>query len=75
MDLKDIPEFEKVNNVSISVYGYQEGKEDREGFVNPLKVSKEVNKQHVDLLLIANDDTIVPSRTLVSWWDHSIRFI
>ena len=58
MALKDIPKFEKVNNVSISVYGYQDGKgEDQEGFVYPLKVSKEVNERHVDLLLIANNDT------------------
>ena len=57
MTLKDIPKFEKVNNVSISVYGYQEGKEDQEGFVYPLKVSKEVNERHVNLFLIADDDT------------------
>ena len=42
MALKDIPKFERLNNVSISVYRYQEGKEDREGFVYPLKASKEV---------------------------------
>ena len=42
---------------SISVYGYQEGKEDQEGFVYPLKVRTEVNERHVDLLLIADDDT------------------
>ena len=50
MALKDIPKFEKANNVSIPVYGYQEGKE----------VSKEVNghpKRCVNLLLNADDDT------------------
>ena len=57
MTLKDIPKFERLNNVLISVYGYQEGKEDQEGFVYHLKVSKEVNKCHVDLLLISNDDS------------------
>ena len=57
MALKDIPKFEKANNVSISVYGYQEGKEDQKGFVYPLKVSKVMNERHVDLLLIAVDDT------------------
>ena len=58
MALKDIPKFERLHNVSISVYGYQEGKAgDHEGFVYPLKVSKEVNERHVDLLLIADDDT------------------
>ena len=57
MTLKDIQTFAKVNNVSISVYGSQEGNEDQEGFVYPLKVPKEMNECHVDLLLIANDDT------------------
>ena len=56
MALKDIRNFEKANNISISVYGYQEGKEDQEGFVYPLKVSKEVNERRVNLLLIADDD-------------------
>ena len=57
MALKDIPKFKRLNNVSISVCGYQEGNEDQEGFVYPLKVSKEVKQRHVDLLLITNDDT------------------
>ena len=57
MALKDIPKFKRLNNVSISVYGYQEGKEDQEGFVYPVKVSKEVNDCHIDLLLIASDVT------------------
>ena len=35
----------------VSVYAYQEG------FIYPLKVSKEVNERHVNLLLIAGDDT------------------
>ena len=58
MTLKDIPKFERLNNVSISVYGYLEGKAVyQEGFIYPLKVSKEVNGCHVNLLLIADDDT------------------
>ena len=58
MTLKDIPKFERLNNVSISVYGYQEGKVGfQEGFIYPFKVSKEVNARHVNLLLIANDHT------------------
>lgn len=55
MPLFDIPKFERHNDVSISVYGCQNGKDDQEGFVYPLKVSKEVNARHVDLLL--NDDS------------------
>ena len=54
MALSDIPKFERKNNISISVYEYQDGK-DR--YVYPLKISKEVNERHVDLLLIANDST------------------
>ena len=39
MALKDIPRFERMNNISLSVYGYNEGQEDVEkekGFVYPL---------------------------------------
>ena len=54
--LKDIPKFERQNNVSISVYGYENGKENKDGFVYPLKVSKEVKERHVDLLLIGEDN-------------------
>ena len=52
LTLKDIPEFERCNNVSISVYGYQDGKDDQAGFVYLLKVSKEVTERHVDLQII-----------------------
>ena len=58
MALKDIPKFERRNNVSISVYGYQDGKDDQVGFMYPLKVSMEANERYVELLLIANEDTI-----------------
>ena len=56
MTLKDIPKFERLNNVSISGYAYQAAG-GQEGFIYPLKVSKEVNERHVNLLLIADDDT------------------
>ena len=56
MTLKDIPKFERLNNVSISVYVYQAAG-GPEGFIYPLKVSKEVNEHHVNLLLIAADNT------------------
>ena len=55
MTLKDIPKFERLNNVSISVYAYQAAG-GQEGFIYPLKVTTEVNKRHVNLLLIADDD-------------------
>ena len=41
MQLPDIPRLERQNDVSIPVYGYQEGKENQEVFVYPFKVSKE----------------------------------
>ena len=47
----------KGNNVLISVYRYQEEKEGQEGFIYPLRVSKEMNDRHVNLLLVADDDT------------------
>ena len=40
------------------LFTLQEGKAGgQEGFIYPLKVSKEVNGRHVNLLLIADDDT------------------
>ena len=59
MKLKDIPRFERQNDISVSVYAWEEGKEEdgELGFVYPLRVSKEVKPQHVNLLLIANDET------------------
>ena len=52
----DIPQFERLNNVLISVYAYQVAG-GQEGFIYPLKASKELNEPHVNLLLIADDDT------------------
>ena len=75
MALSEIPKFERQNNLSISVYGYQNGKE--ESFIYPLKVSKEQNERRVNLLLNANDDTntTVKSWTLQNLLDHSIQII
>ena len=56
MALKDIPKFERLNNVSISVYAYQAAG-GQEEFIHPLKVSKEVNERDVNLLRLADDDT------------------
>ena len=69
MTLKIIPKFERLYNVSMSVHGYQEGKEDQEGFVYPLKVAKEVYERHVDCFSLPTmiQTTIVSSRTLVCW--------
>jgi hypothetical protein len=65
MALKDIPKFERRNNVSISVYGYKQGKEDSQeeegeegeeekGYVYPLKIVKDVMERHVNLLLFSD---------------------
>ena len=52
MALKDIPKLERLSNVSVSVYAW-----DQEGYIPPLIVSKEVNKRHGNLHLTAADDT------------------
>ena len=62
MQLKDIARFERLNDVSISVYGWEEGKkndddEDVPGFAYTLRVAREVKPRHADLLLIGNNDT------------------
>ena len=58
MALNDIPKFERKNNISISVYGYDckkiNGEEEEEGFAHPLKIAKDVMERHVNLLLISN---------------------
>jgi hypothetical protein len=60
MTLKDIPKFERRNNISVSVYGYEckksnhEDDDEEEGFVHPLKIAKDVMERHVNLLLISN---------------------
>ena len=58
MALKDIPKFERRNNISVSVYGYDDSKKDEEeGFVYPLQVTCELRERHVNMLLITDDDT------------------
>ncbi len=63
MALKDIPKFERRNNVSVSVYGYklggedgaeEGGEEEEEGFIHPLKITKDVVERHVNLLLYSD---------------------
>ena len=60
MALKDIAKFERMNNISVSVYGYKEGQEKgkEEGFTYPLCVAKEVKERHVNLLLISIENTL-----------------
>ena len=63
MALKDVSKFERLNDISVSVYGYEKGKtnsdggETEEGFVYALQVVREGRARHVNLLLITNDGT------------------
>ncbi|GBL95419.1 hypothetical protein AVEN_154816-1 [Araneus ventricosus] len=47
LPLKDIPKFEKKNNLSINVYGLTD-----DNVVFPLLISKETKRQHINLLYI-----------------------
>ena len=63
MEVKDISKFERRNNISISVYGYEKPKKNsdgvvtEEGFIYPLQVVREVKEKHVNLLMISNENT------------------
>ena len=43
--VKDVPKFEKQNNISVNVFGYEEG-------YYPLYISKNQKERHVNRLLI-----------------------
>ena len=60
MQLKDIPRFERKNNISVSVYGWEPAKENEDGeqevgFAYVLRVATEVKPRHVNLLMIGDD--------------------
>ena len=62
MQLKDLDKFERQNEISISVYGWEESKtnadgEEVPGYAHVLRVVCEEKEQHVNLLRIGNDDT------------------
>ena len=51
MKLKDIPRFERQNNISVSVYGWEPAKENEDGeqevgFAYVLRVATEVTQAH-----------------------------
>jgi hypothetical protein len=70
MALKHIPKFECMNNISISVYGFEvankkyatseeeekEEDEKEEGFVYPIRIACKVAEKHVNLLLISSGE-------------------
>ena len=43
--VKDVPNFEKQNNISVNVFGYEDG-------YYPLYISRNQQEKHVSLLLI-----------------------
>ena len=57
MQLKDIPKFERQNDISVSVYGWESdtNEDDELGFVYTLHMAKEVKPHHVNLLMIGED--------------------
>ena len=78
MQLKDIPRFERQNDISTSVYAFEESKmnEDGEkepGFVYPLKVVNELKEHHVDLLLIGNEETLCLDQELFTFDWRSVQ--
>ena len=46
--VKDVPKFEKQNNISVNVFGYEES-------YYPLYISKTQKDKHVNILLIERD--------------------
>ena len=56
MQLKNIHKFEQLNNICISIYGCVKKNVEDEGYAIPLKVSKDLMKEHVQLLLMENGD-------------------
>ena len=60
MELKDIPRFEKQNSISVSVYGWEPTKKNKDGEVEPgyaytLRVAEDVKPHHVNLLMIGDE--------------------
>ena len=47
--VKQVPKFEKQNNISVNVFGYEEG-------YFPLYISPDQKETHVNLLLIQDED-------------------
>lgn len=60
LKITDIPRFERQNDCSVSVYGYEENfiqaQEEWERYVYPLKVAREMKTKHVDMLLISDGE-------------------
>ena len=60
MELKDIPRFEKQNNISVSLYGWKKArinkdKEVEPGYAYTLRIAEDVKLNHVNLLMIGDE--------------------
>ena len=60
MQLKDISRLERQNNISVSVYGWEQSKKNKDGEVDPgyaftLRITEEVKPNHVNLLMIGDE--------------------
>jgi hypothetical protein len=55
--VKDIPKFEKANNISINVFGLEKKPNSKEHYVYPIKVCKTEKEDHRDLLLLKDEST------------------
>ena len=60
MQLKDISRFERQNNISVNVYGWESAKKNKDGEVDPgyaftLRIAEEVKHNHVNLLMIGDE--------------------
>ena len=60
LKITDIPRFERQNDCTISVYGYEEkyDNEDKkwDHYVYPLKVAREMKTKHVDMLMLSDGE-------------------
>ena len=60
MQLKDISKFERQNDISVSVYGWEPQKRKKDGEIEPgyaftLRITEEVKLRHVNLLMIGDE--------------------
>ena len=60
MQFKDIPRFERQNGISVSVYGWEKArinkdKEVEPGYAYTLRVAEDVKPNHVNLLMIGDE--------------------
>ena len=60
MQLKDIPRFERQNDISVSVYGWEltmknKDEEVEPGYAYTLRITEEIKPNHFNLLMIGDD--------------------